>query len=98
MKFQTALCDLADETSPMKPESICLFKSVEKSKDDLNIPPEKRIDLFSLNSDVNAHNESMISLVNGKPYTVKAEVSILYVFNSLSTELKQHTHHKTNTN
>ena len=75
--FQNALNDLADASSPMCASSIAFLKNAERKENELNIEPDKRIDLFSLNADVNAHNEAMIALVEGKSYIVSAIVSFM---------------------
>ena len=46
-------------------------------ENDLNIDPKKRIDLFSLNVDVNNHNEAMIEKINEKSHIVEAELSFM---------------------
>ena len=75
--LQSALSDLADASTPMSAKNVELFKSIVKEEKDLDIDPDKRIDLFAFNTDVNAHNETMIEKLSGKAYTVIAELSIM---------------------
>ena len=75
--LQNALCDLADASSPMSPKNIDLLRSCQKNEDELDIEPNKRIDLFAFNADVNMHNERMIAQVKEKSHMVAAQLSIM---------------------
>ena len=50
--LQDALNDIADASTPMDSRNVALFKTITKSEKDLNINPDKRIDLFGFNVEV----------------------------------------------
>ena len=75
--LQNALCDLADSSTPMAAENVALLKSREKTEEEVDVAPDKRVDLFATNAEVNALNEQMVGLIKSIPYPVEATLSIL---------------------
>ena len=76
-RFQDALSDLSDPSGPMSKVNVALFKTRQMNADDLDIPPDCRVDLFPGNREVDAHNLAMMEEVPGKGYPVRAKLSVL---------------------
>ena len=76
-RFQDALSDLSDPSGPMSEVNVALFKTHQMNADNLDIPPDSRVDLFPGNREVDAHNLAMMEEVPGKGYPVRAKLSVL---------------------